>query len=138
MVSFIIWYHNGKEFTCLRLTAAGFFLTAAGVAPPPVAMDFPVPGPDCGLLTTAAGPAGVDGVIGGRGSSSDSITSLVELVIDMDLTGRVLLAETFLVGFISLGVVGASASSFGMAAILVRNNFSSVCAMTTISSPALL
>merc|ERR1719427_1924948 len=57
----------------------------------------------------------------------------------------------FLTGFFSSLVVGVavvlllplppagvtSTSSFGIVAILVRNSFSSVCAITTISSPAL-
>ena len=41
-------------------------------------------------------------------------------------------------GGASLGAGINSCSSLGMEAIFVRNNFSSVCAITTMSSPALL
>ena len=83
-------------------------------------------------------------------SATFAAFSLVLLVIDMDLTGRVDTgvevlcpgAGSFFPGFsFGGGAVTATAistSSFGIVAILVRKSFSSVWAMTTMSSPALL
>jgi len=111
----------------LRFTAAGFFLTAAGVVVAGVTGTFVfVLGGigSCLPLFPGKGVAvdGVEGVVGK--SSVTSIASLVELVMDIDLTGRVLFV--FLVGLVSFGVVGISTSSLGIVAILVRNNFSNV------------
>ena len=115
------------QSTCLRFTAAGFFLTAAGVVVAGVTGTLVfVLGGIGGCLPLSPGKgAAVDGVEGVVGKSSvTSIASLVELVMDIDLTGRVLFV--FLVGLVSFGVVGISTSSLGIVAILVRNNFSNV------------
>ena len=125
--------------TCLRFTVAGFFFTAAGVAVLGATgmLAFVLAGPGVCLLFIPGNGADVAGVVGVIGKSSAmSIASLVELVMDIDLTGLVLFA--FFVGLVSFGVGGISTSSLGIAAIFVRNNFSRVCAITTMSSPALL
>ena len=133
------YLHRYIRLACLRLTVAGFFLTAAGVVALGVTgtLALVLAGPGVCLLFIPVSGADVAGVVGVLGkSSTTSIASLVELVIDMDLTGLVLL--TFLVGLVSFGVGGISTSSLGIEAIFVRNNFSKVCAITTMSSPALL
>jgi hypothetical protein len=65
--------------------------------------------------------------------------SEVLLVTDMDRTGLdPSEPETDFLLLTSLAGWTISTSSFGIDAILVRKSFSKVCAMTTISSPALL
>ena len=65
----------------------------------------------------------------------------VELVTEDERAGPFFFPPTSLAGAAGVGVMLEelnSTSSFGILAILVKNSFSSVCAITTMSSPALL
>ena len=126
-------------FTPWRFLGAGAVTGFGSVSPPVFAGDESIAGG--GELAEFRGEAV---------SATFAAFSLVLLVIDMDLTGRVDAGVEVLCpverGFfpnLSFGggtvtETAISTSSLGIVAILVRKSFSRVWAMTTISSPALL
>merc|ERR1719268_376326 len=119
-----------------------FFLIGGCVKSGPCPCTAPPPPPSSGLALIWLGTE--DGVGAGGIEASLPASSLVTLILRAGLAAELgkLGRPSFFSGFTlipgSFGCGLISCSSLGMEAILVRKSFSRVCAITTMSSPALL